>query len=110
MADEIKNLSSCTKIDGTEISYSRKDVLGSGTFGTVYLGIFEEKQVTIKKIQLKHQSTVKEDREVKNQLEAEGHENVVQIFETVQDLDFRFIFSHLFIISFVLRASCDRAF
>jgi serine/threonine protein kinase len=98
MADEIKNLSSCTKIDGTEISYSRKDVLGSGTFGTVYLGIFEEKKVAIKKIQLKHQQSVKEDREVKNQLEAQGHENVASIFETVEDIDFRFIFSHLSII------------
>lgn len=94
MADEVKNLSSCSKIEGSGISYSRKDVLGSGTFGTVYLGIFEEKKVAIKKIQLKHQQSVKEDREVKNQLEAQGHENVVQIFETVQDLDFRFIFSH----------------
>jgi hypothetical protein len=47
---------------------------------------------------LKHQSTVKEDREVKNQLEAQGHENVASIFETVEDIDFRFIFSHLSII------------
>jgi serine/threonine protein kinase len=96
MADEIKNLSSYTKIEGTEISYSREDELGSGTFGTVHLGISEGKKVAIKKIQLKHQSTVKEDREVKNQLEAQGHENVVQIFETVQDLDFRLLFSHFF--------------
>ncbi len=97
MADEeANNVSSYTPIEGTEISYSRKDELGSGTFGTVYLGIFKEKKVAIKKIQLKHQQSVKEDREVKNQLEAQGHENVVSIFETVEDIDFRFIFSNIF--------------
>ncbi len=100
MADEeANNVSSYEKIKGTEISYSREDVLGSGTFGTVHLGIFERGKVAVKKIQKKFQS-VKDDREVKNQLEAQGHENVVQVFETAQDLDFRFIFSHLFLISF----------
>ncbi len=91
MADEIKNLSSYTKIEGTEISYSRKDELGSGTFGTVYRGRFLKEEVAIKRIV--RSSLVKEESEFENLLLAQQHANVVEIFQTVKDLDFRFIFS-----------------
>ncbi len=94
MADEVKHLSSYTKIKGTEISYSREDVLGRGTFGAVYRGRFLEKEVAIKRIE--KSSSDKEKSEFENLLLAQ-HANVVEIFKTVEDLDFRFIFSPFFL-------------
>jgi hypothetical protein len=90
MADEVKNLSSYTNIEGTEISYSRKDVLGRGNF-TVYDGLFKGKKVAVKRIPLQVlDQQIEKDREVKNLLEVQ-HENVVRLYKTAADDDFRFI-------------------
>lgn len=91
-----KKISSYTTIVNTNISYSREDMLGRGTYGTVHRGIFEGKEVAIKKIQLDF-SVKKKDSEVKNQLVA-SHKNVVQVLKAdVQDSDFRFFYTIPFV-------------
>ncbi|XP_046460948.1 serine/threonine-protein kinase/endoribonuclease IRE1-like isoform X2 [Daphnia pulex] len=76
------------KIGDTGIQYAKEDVLGRGTFGIVYLGIFNEEKIAVKKILLN--LSEKEGREVDLQKNL-SHENVLKICRVVEDDDFRYI-------------------
>jgi serine/threonine protein kinase len=79
------------KISDTGIQYSKEDVLGRGTYGDVYLGIFNKEKVAVKKILLNRSE--KEEREVDLQ-KILDHENILKILQVVEDDDFRyFIFA-----------------
>jgi predicted Ser/Thr protein kinase len=55
-------MASYKKIGDTGIEYSKENLLGKGTFGAVYLGIYNGKQVAVKKILLNRSEN--EEREV----------------------------------------------
>jgi serine/threonine protein kinase len=76
------------KIGDTGIQYAKEDVLGRGTFGIVYLGIFNEEKIAVKKILLN--LSEKEGREVDLQKNL-SHENVLKICRVVEDDDFRYL-------------------
>ncbi|XP_046634544.1 mitogen-activated protein kinase 5-like [Daphnia pulicaria] len=76
------------KIGDTGIQYAKEEVLGRGTFGIVYLGIFNEEKIAVKKILLN--LSEKEGREVDLQKNL-SHENVLKICRVVEDDDFRYI-------------------
>jgi serine/threonine protein kinase len=80
------------KIGDTEIQYSKEDVLGRGTYGDVYLGIFNKEQVAVKKILLNRSE--KEEREVDLQ-KILDHENILKILQVVEDDDFRYLILRL---------------
>lgn len=76
------------KIGDTGIQYAKEEVLGRGTFGIVYLGIFNEEEIAVKKILLN--LSEKEGREVDLQKNL-SHENVLKICRVVEDDDFRYL-------------------
>ncbi|XP_046460945.1 CBL-interacting serine/threonine-protein kinase 20-like [Daphnia pulex] len=76
------------KVGDTGIQYSKEDVLGRGTYGDVFLGIFNKEQVAVKKILLNRSE--KEEREVDLQ-KILDHENILKILQVVEDDDFRYI-------------------
>lgn len=78
--------------DGTnllpdQISYDRNEILGTGGFGTVFLGSYNGKQVAVKRIEL--QRLDPKDREVTLQKQL-NHENVMAILAVEHDVDFRY--------------------
>ncbi|XP_046460725.1 uncharacterized protein LOC124207369 isoform X2 [Daphnia pulex] len=70
------------------ISYDRREILGTGGFGTVFLGSYDGKQVAVKRIEL--QRLDPKDREVTLQKQL-NHENVMAILAVEHDVDFRLI-------------------
>ncbi len=75
------------KIGNTGIKYSRENPLGQGTYGSVYLGIYNDQQVAVKRIELKQSK--KEEREADLQQNLD-HENVLKILKVEEDDDFRY--------------------
>ncbi|KAI9561449.1 hypothetical protein GHT06_012406 [Daphnia sinensis] len=70
------------------IIYFTNDLLGEGSYGNVYRGIFNGESVAVKKILLKR--SVKEEREVELQIKL-NHKNVLAILNVAEDDDFRYI-------------------
>jgi serine/threonine protein kinase len=80
------------KVGDTGIQYSKEEVLGRGTYGDVYLGIFNKEKVAVKKILLNRSE--KEEREVDLQ-KILDHENILKILQVVEDDDFRYFILRL---------------
>jgi hypothetical protein len=92
---ESKDMSLCQKtfIKKSDTSYQKKDVLGKGNFGIVFLGSHKSKQVAVKRLELHRLDP--EDREVNLQMKLE-HENVLKILSVDEDDDYRqFSFSEI---------------
>ncbi|XP_046461358.1 serine/threonine-protein kinase/endoribonuclease IRE1-like isoform X2 [Daphnia pulex] len=87
---ESKKTSSCpiTFIKETGTSYMKNDVLGKGSYGIVFRGYHQDKEVAVKRLEL-HRLDVK-DREIKFQIKFE-HENVLKILAAEEDEIFRYI-------------------
>ncbi|XP_046460943.1 CBL-interacting protein kinase 26-like isoform X3 [Daphnia pulex] len=85
-----KDMSICQKtfIKKSDTSYQKKDVLGKGNFGIVFLGSHKSKQVAVKRLELHRLDP--EDREVNLQMKLE-HENVLKILSVDEDDDYRYI-------------------
>jgi hypothetical protein len=83
-----ENMSVCqaTFIKGTETSYLRKDRLGKGAYGIVFLGSHQGEEVAVKRLELDRLG--REDREIKLQIELE-HDNVLKILAIHEDDDYR---------------------
>ncbi|KZS17821.1 Uncharacterized protein APZ42_015816 [Daphnia magna] len=81
-------MGSYKEIGDTGILYSKNDVLGKGTYGDVYRGVFNGKKVAVKKILLSRSE--KEEREVSLQIKLD-HTNVLAIRKVAEDDDFRYI-------------------
>ncbi|KAI9561450.1 hypothetical protein GHT06_012407 [Daphnia sinensis] len=81
-------MESYKEIGDTGISYSKNDVLGKGTYGDVYRGIFNGENVAVKKVLLNRSE--KEEREVNLQTRLD-HTNVLAILKVAEDDDFRYI-------------------
>jgi serine/threonine protein kinase len=80
------------KIGDTGVEYSKENLLGRGTYSDVYHGIFNTKQVAVKKILLNRSE--KEEREV-DLHKILDHENILKILQVVEDDDFRYlIYAH----------------
>jgi serine/threonine protein kinase len=75
-----------TIIKDTGTCYMKKDVLGRGTFGIVFRGSHQDKQVAVKRLELDRLD--QEDREVKLQIKLK-HENVLKILAVDEDDDYR---------------------
>jgi serine/threonine-protein kinase/endoribonuclease IRE1 len=80
-------MASYKKIGKTGIKYTRENLLGQGNFGSVYLGIYNDQQVAVKRILLNRYE--KEEREVNLQQNLD-HENVLKILKVEEDDDFRY--------------------
>ena len=80
-------MASYKEIGNTGIKYTRENLLGQGTYGSVYLGIYNDQQVAVKRIELKQSK--KEEREVYLQ-KILDHENVLKIRKVKEDDDFRY--------------------
>jgi serine/threonine protein kinase len=80
-------MASYKKIGNTGIKYSRENPLGQGTYGSFYLGIYNDQQVAVKRLELKQSE--KEEREVNLQQNLD-HENVLKIRKVEKDDDFRY--------------------
>jgi hypothetical protein len=81
------------KIGNTGIKYSRENPLGQGTYGSVYLGIYNDQLVAVKRIELKQSK--KEEREADLQQNLD-HENVLKILKVEKDDDFRYDLRRLY--------------
>ena len=79
-------MASYKEIGNTGIKYTKEKLLGQGTYGTVYLGIYNDQQVAVKRIELKQSE--KEEREVNLQQNLD-HENVLKIRKVEKDDNFR---------------------
>ena len=79
-------MASYKEIGNTGIKYTKENLLGQGTYGTVYLGIYNDQQVAVKRIELKQSE--KEEREVNLQQNLD-HENVLKIRKVEKDDNFR---------------------
>ncbi len=86
-----KDISICQKtfIKKSGTSYQRKDVLGKGNFGIVFLGSHKGKQVAVKRLDLHRLDP--EDREVNLHMKLE-HDNVLKILSVDEDDEFRQFF------------------
>lgn len=69
------------------ITYDREKVLGSGGYGTVFEGKWGEVKVAVKRVELKHleNSSKKGEKCLRNC----NHPNVIQLFDSNKNLDFR---------------------
>lgn len=83
-------MGSYKEISDTGITYSKNDVLGKGTYGEVYRGVFNGERVAVKKILLSRSE--KEEREVSLQIKLD-HTNVLAIRKVAEDDDFRYLHS-----------------
>jgi serine/threonine protein kinase len=64
----------------------KNDVLGKGSYGIVFRGYHQDKEVAVKRLEL-HRLDAK-DREIKCQIKFE-HENVLKILAIHEDDDYR---------------------
>ena len=80
-------MASFKKIGDTGIEYSKQNLLGKGTFGAVYLGVYNGEKVAVKKILLNRSEN--EEREVDLQ-KILNHKNVLKILKVEEDEDFRY--------------------
>lgn len=79
-------MESYIKVGNTEISYSKKELLGNCAYGQVFRGFFTGESVAVKRIELK--VSEKEDREVNLQIGLD-HSNVLAILNVTEDDNFR---------------------
>jgi hypothetical protein len=69
-----------------EISFDRNEILGRGGFGSVFKGLWSDQPVAVKRIELTlHTSDEQEEKRLQNL----DHENVIEIFHTERDADFK---------------------
>jgi serine/threonine protein kinase len=67
------------------IEFERETVLGSGRYGTVFRGEWNNKRVAVKRIELAKCANKKEEEA----LQKLDHPNVVKLFEVESDRDFK---------------------
>jgi serine/threonine protein kinase len=70
--------------DNLHFNYENK--LGEGYFGVVFKGIFNKKPAAIKRIQLIHAASNKQEEEALKRLD---HPNVIKLFQIRSDANFR---------------------
>jgi hypothetical protein len=73
MSDEVRNLDLDNK-------------LGEGRYGIVFKGIWREKSVAVKRIQLIH---IAKDTQGEEALQGLDHSNVIKLFHVESDANFR---------------------
>ena len=67
-----------------QIKYNNNEKLGRGSYGTVYLGTFQGTDVAVKRIPLDQVEKREEDA-----LRRLDHPNVVELFWTEEETDFK---------------------
>ena len=79
-----------------EITFDREKLLGSGGYGQVYEGVWDNKRAAVKRILLinvdEQEEKASRDGEAKQEEEALrqlDHSNIIKLFRVEKDLDFR---------------------
>ena len=70
------------------LTFDRTKILGRGTFGSVYEGVWGETKVAVKRIAL--ENAVSSEQEI-NALTKCNHENIIKLFHVEEDQDFRYL-------------------
>jgi len=68
-----------------KITYDRTRLLGKGGYGAVFVGTFNGKEVAVKRIEHHNRCDDKEEKA----LRMFDHPNVIKLFETEDNEDFR---------------------
>lgn len=71
-----------------KVTYDRNRLLGKGGYGAVFLGMLNGKEVAVKRIEHHNRSDDKEEKA----LRILDHPNVIKIFATEDNDDFRWIY------------------
>lgn len=75
-----------TAIKNTGVNYNKKDVLGKGSFGTVFSGIFQGSKIAVKRIDVTKVSDSNQETHFQTHLD---HVNILKVLEVFEDDDFR---------------------